>query len=86
MTTTYETKCWGDTYRIRANFAQAADPIQVQDEDGTWLPSGMQVGDAAHRPAVAMRRVLTQVAEVGPEAEGEVGNIERAVAQMIECD
>jgi hypothetical protein len=33
-----------------------------------------------------MRRVLTQVAEVGPEAEGEVGNIERAVAQMIECD
>ena len=85
MTTTYETKCWGEIYRIRADFSQAADQVQMQDEDGDWIATGRQVADHRHSSADAMRRVLVDVAEAGDNAEDETGRIDRAVSRMIEA-
>lgn len=86
MLATWETKCWDDIYRIRADFAQAASSVQMQDEDGVWMPTGKQVADFRHDAAAAMSAILTEVAEAGDGAEDEIGTIAAAVAQMIVVD
>jgi len=74
MTTT-----WGDVVRVRADWAQAAEPVEVESEDG-WIPAGIQ---AAYGRREAMRHVLLGLAE----AEGcsdDVAAIEAALQAMRE--
>ena len=81
--TIYETKCWGDTYAIRADWAQAASPVQQRDDDGQWIPTGWQVANVRHSSELAMRRVLMQIARTSGDDERKdtVRDVERAVAR-----
>ena len=77
MRTTMRTTWYDDTVRIRAAWAQAAEPVEVESEDG-WIPAGIQ---AAYGRREAMRHVLLGLAE----AEGcsdDVAAIEAALDAM----
>ena len=54
--TTYKTKCWGETFVIRADFAQAS--CQVDGVEG-----GRQVADFSHSPSAAMWAAIEECAE-----------------------
>ena len=60
MKSEYTTECWGDTYKIRADFSNAASNIEVYDAYGEWLPTQWQVADVRHCPEWAMENVLEQ--------------------------
>lgn len=47
---------WGNL-SIRANFAQASDPIQYRVENGEWRMSSLQVADARHQVNEAFRLI-----------------------------
>lgn len=82
-TTTYTTKFLGQTYSLRADFAQASSQIEHLGGDGQWHPQPMQVADYRHRPAGAMRHLLEQlVAEGGDSVEDYEDEIADAVAAM----
>jgi hypothetical protein len=51
---TYTTKIWGQTYGIRANFADATDTIETYHDNTGWQSSSMQVADFRHSPKSAM--------------------------------
>lgn len=60
METTMETvtcTIWGDTFRLRANWAEASSQVERETEDG-WKQTGYQVADFCHSPERAMRREL----------------------------
>lgn len=83
---TYETKCWGDTYRLAANFAEASSPVKVEDVDGNWQSTQYQVADFRHRPEAAMRRILEETAAMGDDPDDEEDAIEAAVESMREVE
>ena len=58
MRKTVEQTAWGQTFRIRADFAQAGDSIEGQSEDGEWTPTGWQVADFAHDSDAAMNAYI----------------------------
>ena len=81
--TTYRTECWGQRYAVRADWAQASDPVEVRYEDEDWSldECGRQVADFRHRPESAMRAWLLAgedaddpdiLADVGAAAEAMV--------------
>ncbi len=80
---TYETVCWGQTYRVRANWAQASSPVEVQYEDGDWMgdPHGRQVADFRHWPERAMRDWIA-----AGEDDSATDDIDEAVARMTAAD
>jgi hypothetical protein len=78
--TTYAVKIWGQRYRIRADFSEAAALIESQYEDEEWQHTGWQVADFRHNPAAAMREfILAGEVEVLCEEGAEV---ESAVSMM----
>lgn len=62
---TLTTKCWGETYGVRGDFAQASCPIQTIGEDGEWSGTQYQVADYRHRMVDALRAHLRDVVEMG---------------------
>lgn len=61
--TTYTFVTPYDSFRFRANFANAASPIQsnfddYDDMDESWRPTGLQVADVGHCPDEAARCIL----------------------------
>ena len=84
MTTAiYETKCWGEIYRMRADFSQAASPIEVETEDGEYAPTQYQVADFSHCPTDAMRAILDQsVIDSQGDPSESVSDIDDAIAAM----
>lgn len=62
--TTYKTTIVGDTYQMRANFAEASCPIQIANEYG-WLTTPYQVAYFLHRPGLAMRQLLEEYVRDG---------------------
>lgn len=70
--TTYAATIWGDTYRIRANFAEASCHIEHEGEPGEWSPWGRQVADFGHDPEDAMTEYLREMAVAsGDDPEGD---------------
>lgn len=53
----------GETLRIRADLADASAPI-LYEADGDWYSTPYQSADARHRPAEALRLVLSYL---GPD-------------------
>ncbi len=64
MIEAYTVKIWGDTYSLRANWAEASSQIERDTEDG-WMDTGTQVADYRHSPEAAMRAELQQSAVAG---------------------
>ena len=79
----YKTKFYGLEYKLRADFAQAADPIYRDDAEGEWEHTGKQVADFGHRPDDAMRWELEQwVLAGGDDIDMECNAIEDCVDNM----
>lgn len=79
---TYTVTILDETYRMRADFNEAASPIQFEDFDGSWYSEGKQVADFAHRPDSAMREFLLDcVAD-----SGYADQIDEAVKAMVITD
>lgn len=80
---TYSVECWGLTFRLRADFAEAACPIEIQNcEDGTWLGTPHQVATFQHRPEAAIRWMLEDAARDSgddPESPEIAGQIDSAM-------
>ena len=55
---------WGDTYQLRADWADAASDIEFDREDH-WHPTGYQVADFGHSPVAALRQHLEEIARDG---------------------
>ena len=53
-TRTITAEIWGETYELRANWADAASSIESERE-GDWCPTGYQVADFSHSDTAAMR-------------------------------
>ena len=51
----YYTRCWGQRYAVRADWARASDTVETRYEDGKWTTSPHQVAEFRHRPAEALR-------------------------------
>jgi hypothetical protein len=82
---TYEATIWGETYRMRADFAEASSPIQTQDAEGNWISTPYQVADFGHRPQDAMGDLLAEGAREGGMIDnGTMVEIDAAVADMKE--
>jgi len=82
---TYEAKCWGAKVRLTANWGDAADSVRVTGDPGDPWSWWGQVGDWGHRPALAMRSYLAELATASGDDpdDGEVAaEIEAAVAAM----
>lgn len=81
MTTTIlSTRVWGDTYAVRANWAQASDQVQALDADGDWVATGHQVADYRHSAEAALRAQLELSAIAsGPFDETARAEIEAAM-------
>lgn len=78
------TRCWGQPFAVRADWAQPACEIRTLSEDG-WTGSGRQVGGTTARQA--LREHLQAVATDGgddPQAESVVAEIEQAVERAVE--
>jgi len=78
MGKTTMTTTWGDVVRVRADWAQAAEPVEVESEDG-WIPAGIQ---AAHGRREAMRHVLLDYAEAEGCSADSADAIEAALDAM----
>lgn len=63
MKTTLTTKIWGDTYGVRADWAQASDQVFSLGEDG-WHGTQYQVASFQHSPEEALRRILETTAKM----------------------
>lgn len=77
--TKYKTKCWGETFEISGDFAQASSPVHGVD-------GGRQVADFRHSPAAAMRAALEDCASMGgddPEDDEIAAEIDAAIDDMI---
>jgi len=80
MTTTYKTQCWGETFEICADFAQASSHVY-------GVEGGRQVADFRHSPTAAMRSALEECASMGgddPADEAVKEEIDAAIESMIE--
>ncbi len=76
----YTTKFCGEIYKIRANFAQASDPVEMLNCDFEWQSTGRQVADCSHDPTRAMRSVLAQsVIDSGDAWPGVEAEIDAAI-------
>jgi hypothetical protein len=84
--TTYTVQIWGETHRIRADWANAGSPVMAEDADNNWSGSpmhGMQVADFRHDPDAAIRQYLREMAVAGgddPDAPDVAEEIEAAIA------
>ena len=78
MRTTMTTTWYDDTVRIRADWTQAAAPVDVEGEDG-WIPAGIQ---AACGRRAAMRHVLLDYAEAEGCSADSADAIEAALDAM----
>lgn len=77
-------KIWGETYSLRANWAEASCPIERQTEDG-WESTGMQVADYRHSAEAAMRAELEAALVAGGDDPDEPENrdvIDTALAEI----
>ena len=82
MTSTYTATIWSDTYRLRANWAEASSPIERETEFG-WDATGAQVADYGHSPARAMRAELEAAAHASGDASERMRvAIEHAIVGM----
>lgn len=80
-TTVYQSEFFGDTYRIRGNFADASCPVETDDAAGNWWQTGMQVADFRHSSEAAMRHIL----ESAVRASGDdVDEFAEAVQEAID--
>jgi len=78
----YKTKCWGETYIIKADFDRPESQIQILGDDGDWQGTAYQVA-AYSTPAEAMRAVLIDSLEAsGGDWEDSESDIERAAASV----
>lgn len=85
--TIYSATIWGGTYRIRANFSDAASQIEQEGEPGEWSPWDRQVADFSHDSDEAMREYLREMAQASgddPEDDDIAAEIADAVADMLE--
>lgn len=57
-TTKFRNKTTGQTVEIRADFAQAASPIEACFDGGRWQTTPYQVADARHDARQALLLVL----------------------------
>lgn len=88
--TIIETRIWGETYALRADWSRAECPIERGGEDG-WFPTGQQVADYIHNSRAALRAELVSSAissGCGVDEDGEIdademARINRAVARAI---
>ena len=81
QTATRSTIIWGDTYSLRANWADASSPIERETEDG-WQPTGYQVADFAHSSEAAMREELRQAVVSGDDPDDWSDEIDAAIERM----
>ncbi len=88
--TVFETRFAGDTYRLRANFAEATCAIDRDTscgDEGGWEPTGKQVADYGHHPEGAMFDELCEAVRTsGEDPDDYEDEIEEAVAKMIRSD
>lgn len=54
----YEATIWDETYKIKADWSDAASQIMRDNCDGEWEPTGYQVADFRHSHRAAMKREL----------------------------
>jgi hypothetical protein len=79
---TYKTECWGETFEISADFAQAGSPVY-------GVEGGRQVADFRHSSRAAMRAALEECAMAGggdPEDDEISQEIDAAIDAMIVVD
>lgn len=75
--TTYKTTCWGQSYEVSADWAQASSPVAGPS-------GGRQVADFRHSPAAAIRDMLEDaVLAGGGEIDEAAGEIDEAIENMI---
>lgn len=87
--TIYSATIWGETYRIRANFAEASCQIEHESEPGEWFPWGRQVADFSHNPETAMNQYLREMVQESGEDPDEdyiADEITEAVDNMTTAD
>jgi hypothetical protein len=77
----YTAELWGESYSLRANWAEASRQIERLDEDGNWTPTGWQVANFSHSSEAAMREELRQSFLDGITEEDEAA-IDAAVEDM----
>ncbi len=78
-TETHTTTFCGCTAAIRANWAEASSPVETNWDGNGWVPTGQQVADYSHRPAAAMRALLT---DPGDDGEIDQAAVDAAVDAM----
>ena len=80
-----KTKIWGETYGVRADWAQASDQVQALNSDGEWQSTQFQVADFRHSPEAALRRVLEDTAKIAGDLDDEVREeMEEALKNAVE--
>jgi hypothetical protein len=78
----YSTKCWGETYTIRADFSRPESSVEVLGDDGEWCGTQYQVA-AYSTPRQAMQAVLLDSLEAsGGDYEDSESDIKAAVANV----
>lgn len=78
---TTSTELWGQTYAVRANWAEASSQIEALDADNEWCYTGRQVADYRHCKFAALREDIEKscLDEIDDESEAEIdGAMERA--------
>ncbi|MHC4389139.1 MAG: hypothetical protein ACYSX1_11085 [Planctomycetota bacterium] len=71
----------GEQYGVRANWAQAADPVEAMASDGTWVPTHYQVADFHHSDTAALRKMIEEsVIAGGDTPEDYTAEINEAIA------
>ena len=63
-TSTITAEIFGDTYALRADWADAASNIEF-DREGDWHPTGYQVANFCHSDTAAMRQHLEEIVLAG---------------------
>lgn len=84
MTTAiYTATIFGDTYKLRGDFAEASSQIERLDADGEWQATGWQAAQFTHRPHLAMEMELeTSIEAGGDDPEDFRDEINAAVEAM----
>ena len=83
---TLTTKCWGENYGVRANWAEASSQVLTLDDDGKWQSTGKQVADYRHDKYAALRDALEQIAAISAGDNDETAAIDRAMERVVETE
>ncbi len=80
QTETITVTIWSEKYSLRANWADAASPIEqrayecrcdVECDHECWVPTMYQVADFDHSPRRAMRETLRVAVQMGGDDPGD---------------